>query len=96
MADSRAKPRPLSWFTVPSSEGGAGKTLPQVCAGLKHSVYTPTLTGLGERSHSLAAMPTLETFIEDVAQVLRFEDLDDVILVGHSFAGSIGPMAVET
>ncbi len=63
-----------------------------VAAGLRelgHAVHTPTLTGLGERSHLLAARPTLETFIEDVAQVLRYEDLDDVILVGHSFAGSI-------
>ncbi|WP_262269142.1 alpha/beta fold hydrolase [Microvirga yunnanensis] len=33
--------------------------------------------------------PTLETFIEDVAQVIRYEDLADVILVGHSFAGSV-------
>ena len=56
---------------------------------LGHSVYTPTLTGLGERSHLLAATPTLETFIEDVAQVLRYEDLEDVILVGHSFSGSV-------
>jgi pimeloyl-ACP methyl ester carboxylesterase len=56
---------------------------------LGHSVYTPTLTGLGERSHLLAARPTLETFIEDVAQVLRYEDLDGVILVGHSFSGSV-------
>jgi pimeloyl-ACP methyl ester carboxylesterase len=56
---------------------------------LGYSVYTPTLTGLGERSHLLAARPTLETFIEDVAQVLRYEELDDVILVGHSFSGSV-------
>jgi pimeloyl-ACP methyl ester carboxylesterase len=56
---------------------------------LGHLVHTPTLTGLGERSHLLAARPTLETFIEDVAQVVRYEDLRDVILVGHSYAGSI-------
>jgi pimeloyl-ACP methyl ester carboxylesterase len=56
---------------------------------LGHSVYTPTLTGLGERSHLLSARPTLETFIEDVAQVLKYEDLHDVILVGHSFSGSV-------
>jgi len=56
---------------------------------LGHAVYTPTLTGLGERSHLLAARPTLLTFIEDVEQVLRYEDLADVILVGHSFAGSV-------
>jgi pimeloyl-ACP methyl ester carboxylesterase len=64
----------------------------KVAAGLRafgHAVYTPTLTGLGERSHLLAAEPTVETFIEDVAQVIRYEDLNDVILVGHSFAGSV-------
>lgn len=53
-----------------------------------HVVYTPTWTGLGERSHLLHCQPTLETFIEDVAQVIRYEDLQDVVLVGHSFAGS--------
>lgn len=54
-----------------------------------HTVYTPTWTGLGERSHLLKFKPTLETFIEDVAQVIRYEDLHDVVLVGHSFAGSV-------
>lgn len=54
-----------------------------------HAVYTPTLTGLGERSHLIGCNPSMETFIEDVAQVLRFEELEDVILVGHSFAGPI-------
>jgi pimeloyl-ACP methyl ester carboxylesterase len=37
----------------------------------------------------LSAKATLETFIEDIAHVLRCEDLDDVILVGHSFSGSV-------
>ena len=36
-----------------------------------HTVYTPTLTGLGERSHLASCQPTLQTFIEDVAQVIR-------------------------
>jgi pimeloyl-ACP methyl ester carboxylesterase len=57
--------------------------------GLGHAVYTPTLTGLGERSHLLSCKPTLNTFIEDIAQVIRYEDLEQVILVGHSFAGSV-------
>ena len=54
-----------------------------------HRVLTPTLTGLGERSHLMAARPTLQTFIEDVAQVIRYEDLTEVVLVGHSFSGSV-------
>lgn len=63
-----------------------------VAAGLRalgHTVYTPTLTGLGERSHLMSFKPTLDTFIEDIAQVIKFEELNEVILVGHSFAGSI-------
>jgi pimeloyl-ACP methyl ester carboxylesterase len=56
---------------------------------LGHTVYTPTLTGLGERSHLVSIRPSVEMFIADVAQVLRFEDLESVILVGHSFAGSV-------
>jgi pimeloyl-ACP methyl ester carboxylesterase len=54
---------------------------------LGHRVYRPTLTGLGERSHLLYLRPTLATFIDDILQVIRYEDLDDVILVGHSFGG---------
>ena len=54
-----------------------------------HSVHTPTQTGLGERAHLLKLRPTLETFIEDMLQVIRCEELDNVVLVGHSFAGAI-------
>ena len=50
-------------------------------------MYTPTLTGLGERSHLLSADVDLETHITDVANVLFYEDLHDVVLVGHSYGG---------
>jgi pimeloyl-ACP methyl ester carboxylesterase len=53
-----------------------------------HSVFTPTQTGLGERSHLLSKSITLDVFVEDIANVLRWEDLKDVVLVGHSFGGS--------
>lgn len=52
-----------------------------------HRVFTPTQTGLGERAHLMSRSITLDTFIEDIAQVLRFERLEDVVLVGHSFGG---------
>ena len=52
-----------------------------------HRVYTPTQTGLGERSHLLNAGVGLETFVQDLLNVLIWEDLSDVILVGHSFGG---------
>lgn len=52
-----------------------------------HRVYTPTQTGLGERSHLLNADVGLETFVQDLLNVLIWEDLHEVILVGHSFGG---------
>lgn len=56
-----------------------------VAAG--HRVYTPTLTGLGERAHLLTASVDLETHIQDIAGVLEVEELNGVILVGHSYGG---------
>lgn len=51
--------------------------------------YAPTLTGLGERSHLLAPTVDLETHVNDVAAVIEYEDLTNVILVGHSYAGML-------
>ncbi|HKU98449.1 MAG TPA: alpha/beta hydrolase [Vineibacter sp.] len=53
-----------------------------------HRVFTPTLTGLGERRHLMSSTITLDTFTEDVLNVIAMEDLADVVLVGHSFGGS--------
>ncbi len=52
-----------------------------------HQVTTPTQTGVGERQHLLSADITLETFVRDLENHLIFEDLTDVVLVGHSFGG---------
>ena len=54
-----------------------------------HVVYAPTMTGLGERAHLLNAEVDLHRHIEDIAAVLQFEDLRDVILVGHSYGGMV-------
>jgi pimeloyl-ACP methyl ester carboxylesterase len=53
------------------------------------TVFTPTLTGLGERAHLLTPDIGLETHVQDVLGVLRAEDLADVVLVGHSYAGFV-------
>jgi pimeloyl-ACP methyl ester carboxylesterase len=52
-------------------------------------VYTPTLTGLGERSHLLTPDVNLETHIQDIANVILWEDLADVVLCGHSYGGMV-------
>jgi pimeloyl-ACP methyl ester carboxylesterase len=59
-----------------------------ILRGRGHTVLTPTQTGLGERSHLLSNSITLDTFVDDIVNVLKFEDLKDVILVGHSFGGN--------
>jgi pimeloyl-ACP methyl ester carboxylesterase len=54
-----------------------------------HEVYTPTLTGLGERSHLAHRDIDLHTHVQDVVNVLEFEALRNVILVGHSYGGMV-------
>lgn len=54
-----------------------------------HVVYRPTLTGLGERVHLGGPEIGLSTHIEDIVKVLEFEDLREVVLVGHSYGGMV-------
>ncbi len=54
-----------------------------------HQVFTPTLTGVGERSHLAHPLIGLETHVRDVVNVLTYEDLRGVILVGHSNGGTL-------
>ena len=54
-----------------------------------HEIFTPTLTGLGERSHLAQPGIGLDVHLRDVVNVLKYEDLSDVILVGHSSSGAV-------
>jgi pimeloyl-ACP methyl ester carboxylesterase len=54
-----------------------------------HTVFTPTLTGLGERSHLLGPGIGLDTHIADVVNAFTWEGLSDVVLCGHSYGGFI-------
>ncbi|OBK72407.1 alpha/beta hydrolase [Mycobacterium sp. 1274761.0] len=54
-----------------------------------HDVYTPTLTGLGERAHLFRADVDLDCHINDIVAVLHYEDLRNAILVGHSYGGVV-------
>jgi pimeloyl-ACP methyl ester carboxylesterase len=56
---------------------------------LGHRVWTPTLTGLGERSHLLSRQITLDTHIRDVTNVIETDEIEGIILVGHSYGGMI-------
>ncbi len=54
-----------------------------------HEVFAPTLTGLGDRAHLAHRGIDLDTHIQDVAAVLTYEELREVVLVGHSYAGLV-------
>ena len=60
-----------------------------------HRVFSPTLTGLGERSHLLNTDINLDTHITDIVNVIRWEDLEDICLVAHSYGGWPGSGAIE-
>ena len=55
-----------------------------------HRVFTPTLTGVGERSHLAGLFPiTYSTHIQDIVNVILWEELHDVVLCGHSYGGMV-------
>ncbi len=54
-----------------------------------HEVFTPTHTGLGERAHLASAAIDLESHIADVRAVIEYEDLREIVLVGHSYGGMV-------
>jgi pimeloyl-ACP methyl ester carboxylesterase len=60
-----------------------------------HKVFSPTLTGLGERSHLLTKDVNLDTHIADIVNVVKWEDLKDICLVVHSYGGWPGSGALE-
>lgn len=60
-----------------------------------HEVYTPTLTGLGERVHLAKPEIDIDVHIQDVVNLVMFEDLHKVVLVGHSLGGFLVPAIAE-
>jgi len=64
-------------------------TFPSLLRQAGHAAYAPTLTGLGERSHLSGPDIDLGTHIQDIVNVIQYEDLRDVVLVGHSYGGAV-------
>ena len=54
-----------------------------------HAVFTPSLTGLGERAHLTSPQVGLTTHIQDVVNLVLYEDLDDIVLLGFSYGGMV-------
>lgn len=75
--------------------GGMGgwtwKFMREILEAKGHKVYTPTFTGFGEREHLIGRDVGIATHVKDIVNVLKYEDLSDVILVAHSYAGTVAP-----
>jgi pimeloyl-ACP methyl ester carboxylesterase len=73
-----------------SFEGGwAWREFGKLISAEGHDVYTPTLTGLGERVHLGNEETNLTTHIQDIINVIEYEDLAQIVLSGHSYAGMV-------
>ena len=71
------------------SAGWAWKKVHPLMAAAGHRLVTPTYTGLGERAHLATPSIDLETHIQDILNVIGYEDLRDIVLIGHSYGGMV-------
>ena len=82
----------MATFVLVHGSNGGGWVWQRVAPLLRaagYQAYAPTLTGLSDRSHLLSCGVNLTTHITDVVNLLVYEDLSDVILVGNSYAGMV-------
>ncbi|OGT78186.1 MAG: esterase [Gammaproteobacteria bacterium RIFCSPLOWO2_02_FULL_52_10] len=77
------------------SAGWAWKKMHPLMSGMGHRFITPTYTGLGERAHLAHAGIDLETHIQDILGVIKYEALTDIILIGHSYGGMVATGVVD-
>ena len=77
------------------SGGWSWKKIRERLGARGHEVFTPTYTGLGERAHLARPEYGLETHVQDVLGVLEYEDLSEVILLGHSYGGMVATVAAD-
>src|SRR5207248_8324547 len=71
------------------SAGWAWKKMHPLMSAAGHRLITPTYTGVGERVHLANPSIDLEIHIQDILSVIKYEDLRDIVLVGHSYGGMV-------
>jgi pimeloyl-ACP methyl ester carboxylesterase len=84
--------RPKHTYVIVHGAWGGGwdwRRVDSLLSASGNRVYRPTLTGLGERVHLVTPATDLSTHISDIVNVIRYEDLHDVVLVGHSYGGMV-------
>ena len=69
--------------------GWSWKKMHPLMQAAGHRLLTPTYTGLGERAHLANPDVDLETHIQDILNVIKYEDLRDFVLLGHSYGGMV-------
>jgi pimeloyl-ACP methyl ester carboxylesterase len=82
----------MATYVLVHGAWGGGWKYARVADALRkrgHTVFTPTLTGAGERSHLLSGDINLTTHVTDILNVIRYEDLSGVVLAGHSYGGMV-------
>ncbi|MFZ0449157.1 MAG: alpha/beta hydrolase [Desulfatiglandaceae bacterium] len=77
------------------SAGWCWKKMRPLLAQRGHELFTPTYTGIGERVHLASTDVGLETHIADMLGVLQFEDLRDIVLIGHSYGGMVATAVAD-
>ena len=70
------------------SAGWAWKKMRPLLRAAGHELWTPTYTGLGERAHLASPSNDLETHVQDMLGVIKYEDLRDVVLLAHSYTAA--------
>lgn len=84
--------KPSYTFVIVHGATGGGwdwKTVANLLIEKGHTVYRPTLTGLGEKMHLANEGVTLDTHITDISNLILFEQLNNVVLLGHSYGGMV-------
>jgi pimeloyl-ACP methyl ester carboxylesterase len=77
------------------SAGWAWKKMHPLMRAAGHRLVTPTCTGLGEREHLANPSIDLEIHIRDILNVIRYEDLRDIVLLGHSYGGMVATAVAD-
>ena len=92
VAPSQQPENPSYTYVLVHGASGGGwdwKYMDQLLSAEGHTVYRATLSGLGERAHLASPDINLTTHINDVANLILFEELEQVVLVGHSYGGMV-------
>src|SRR5579859_1448281 len=89
---------PMAVFVLVHGAWGGAHGFRKVRGPLRaagHEVFTPSLTGIGERAHLTSPQVCLTTHIADVVNAVRYEDLSDIVLLGFSYGGFVVTGALE-